>query len=68
MFEELRRKEKMEEKYNIYMEDNDKNDDTENAVFVVEIPTKYHERADIIEAKAKEISNLEHYNVLDRRQ
>ena len=48
------------------MENNERNDDAENAVFVVEIPTKHHGREDVKEAKVKEIFKLEHYEVFEK--
>ena len=35
-------------------------------MFVVKIHTKHHGREDVKEAKVKEISNLEHYEVFEK--
>ena len=42
------------------------NDEHPSTAYVVEIPTKHHGRIDVREAKAKEISNLEHYDVFEK--
>ena len=47
------------------MNDIEKNDDP-RFIYVVEIPTKQHVREDVKQAKLKEISNLENYNVFEK--
>ena len=39
--------------------------DDQNDVFVVELPVAQHSRQDVIEAKKKEMRNLETYEVFD---
>ena len=62
----MRKNDILQEKYDLFMEEKRNEIDEITSTFVVEVPTKQHDRADIREAKLKEINNLEYYDVFQK--
>ena len=63
-FKEMELKDRKKENYDIYMSKQDEVDERDDLdTFVVELPVSQHSRSDVNEAKAKKISNMEHYEV-----